>query len=365
MTDVSGHVSRISVRYGVTALAVAVCVWVPGGPFTAPSLAKPGPTHEQLITIERGDTLSAIAARHGVTVAEIRKWNPKRLGSGDLIRAGETLRLKVPSKKKESLQPWEAFYLIRSGDTLGGIASRLGVTVSELRRWNKLREGAVIRSGDVIRYEKMGERPSARSSGRPTKGGLHMGEHLGEGRGYRLRFPRNAWALPSTNRWLRRCAARMAERYRGTADVLIGDLSRVTGGRFPPHQSHQSGRDADVGYYLRGNQQNVTLHRVGPADLDYAKNWSLLRCLLATKQVVRVYMDTSLQRGYVQHLKKKGARDSTLAALFEVAAGGAGGALVVHAPKHDTHLHVRFACGEGDASCREEGGDRAFRGKLP
>jgi LysM repeat protein len=42
-------------------------------------------------TVRPGDTLSAIAARYHVSVAQLRKLN--RVGSGDLVHPGDVLRL--------------------------------------------------------------------------------------------------------------------------------------------------------------------------------------------------------------------------------------------------------------------------------
>ncbi len=42
-------------------------------------------------------------------------------------------------------------YVVRAGDTLYGIASRLGVDYRELARWNRLGDGALIRPGQRLR----------------------------------------------------------------------------------------------------------------------------------------------------------------------------------------------------------------------
>jgi murein endopeptidase len=225
-----------------------------------------------------------------------------------------------------------------------------------------LRRNSTIRAGATLVYEKPGERPAARSVGRPTQGRLLNGVHLGRGAGYRLRFPEAAHALPEMRKILRRCARQVAVRFPGTAKVLIGDLSKPTGGSFPPHASHQSGRDADVGYYLAGNKQNKTLHQVGAYQLDFAKNWTLLRCYLRTGRVVRVYMDSAIMGAYAAYLRRRGlADDALLARLFETEAANKREALVRHSAGHDTHLHVRFACPLDDPKCVEESGDEPFK----
>ncbi|MCU0780940.1 MAG: LysM peptidoglycan-binding domain-containing protein [Akkermansiaceae bacterium] len=56
---------------------------------------KPKPATPKVVTIQKGDSLSKLAARHGTTVSELKRANGLR---GDLIIAGKTL--KVPPKKR-------------------------------------------------------------------------------------------------------------------------------------------------------------------------------------------------------------------------------------------------------------------------
>lgn len=51
------------------------------------------------VKVQRGDTLSGIARRYGVSVAQIRKWNGMR---NNRIVAGRTLQLQAPVKKAKS-----------------------------------------------------------------------------------------------------------------------------------------------------------------------------------------------------------------------------------------------------------------------
>ena len=316
------------------------------------------------VRIRSGDSLVAIAHRYGVSVSDLRRWNRKKIRAPDHIQAGDFLLVKVTSDVRiaEPDATWEGFYDIKSGDTLGGVAQRLGVRIDDLMRWNGMRTGQMIRAGSQLRYIKPGEKPPTQSAGRPTRGKLKHGEHLGTGLGYRLRFPSNAFGIPRVLRAIRQCTAFVSRRHPGTADILIGDISRPTGGRFPPHQSHQTGRDADIGYYLAGNKQNATMYRVGPSHVDHRKNWDLLYCLIRKDAVVRVYMDIGIQKAMARYvLKRKLAGKELVQRLFEAQAPEPDTALIRHAPKHDTHVHVRFACDRTDTTCHEESGDRIFR----
>ena len=327
--------------------------------------AEEGETKSVEVMVKGGDTLLRIAARHGVTVEDLRAWNKGRIGKGDLIKIGDKLRIHthpgyVPPKAESHDGPhWEAYYDIKRGDTLGKVSRRLKVSIEDLMLWNNL-SGKVIKAGDVLVYRKPGARPAAQSKGRPTAGTVSHAAYLGTGKGYRLRFPKNAYGMPEVNEAIRTCVAQVVAKHPGTADILVGDISRPTGGRFPPHQSHQSGRDADIGYYLGGNVQNVTMHRVGPKNVDHDKNWDLLHCFVRDYPVVRVYMDKKIQKAMAKYLiAKKRITPALAKRLF--AEQGNRSALVRHAPLHDTHIHVRFGCTESDKGCREESGDKVFR----
>lgn len=74
------------------------------------------------ITVERGDTLTRLAVRHGTTVSALIQANPQ-LKRGTLL-AGMSLTL----PQAGSAQTWT----VRSGDTLYDIARRQSMTISAL-----------------------------------------------------------------------------------------------------------------------------------------------------------------------------------------------------------------------------------------
>ena len=97
-------------------------------------------------TVRSGDTLSEIATRHGVSVSQLRVANDL---SGSRIYPGNTLRIPGSATVSASSDR-PATYRVRKGDTLYDIAREFGVSVSELRRLNGL-SGSRIYPGDVLR----------------------------------------------------------------------------------------------------------------------------------------------------------------------------------------------------------------------
>src|SRR5690242_15710310 len=60
----------------------------------------------------------------------------------------------------------------------------------------------------------------------------------------------NSYGHPALVLMLERSAREVARAAKGSV-LTVGDLSRQDGGPLAGHVSHQSGRDADIGFYLR------------------------------------------------------------------------------------------------------------------
>ena len=90
----------------------------------------------------------------------------------------------------------------------------------------------------------------SRSVGAADRGRLESPASLTEGPGLSLRAgPGGLFGTAELVGLIARSAARVAEEEPGPR-LLVGHLSTRSGGHFSPHQSHQSGRDVDLGYYV-------------------------------------------------------------------------------------------------------------------
>ncbi|MDX1491135.1 MAG: N-acetylmuramoyl-L-alanine amidase [Pseudohongiellaceae bacterium] len=93
--------------------------------------------------VKRGDSLSLIAQRSGVSTQELKNLNGLR---SDVIRVGQELSL--PGSGEAARPAIE--HTTRRGETLSGIAQRYRVSLSGLRRENNLR-GDSIQVGQVLK----------------------------------------------------------------------------------------------------------------------------------------------------------------------------------------------------------------------
>ncbi|MCP5180310.1 MAG: LysM peptidoglycan-binding domain-containing protein [Pseudomonadales bacterium] len=104
--------------------------------------------------IRSGDTLSEIAGRHRISVADLKTLNGIQ---GETIRAGRTLRVPAGTVAASTtgavagIPPAQVDrYTVRSGDTLWSIARRHAVSRQELMRVNNLRGNHVLRAGTTL-----------------------------------------------------------------------------------------------------------------------------------------------------------------------------------------------------------------------
>ncbi len=86
--------------------------------------------------VKRGDSLSEIADRFSMSVAELKRIN--RLTS-NRIYPGQRLRVRPSSSQKPRVNPSiQTEYVIKKGDSLSKIAAQFSMSVAELKRINRL-----------------------------------------------------------------------------------------------------------------------------------------------------------------------------------------------------------------------------------
>lgn len=102
-------------------------------------------------TVKRGDTVFAIAARHGLRTADVLALN--NLTSRSVIYPGQKLRLSGSSAHTAAAKPAAAAsgrYTVRKGDTISAIASRHGVSIQSVFVTNKLTWSSIIYPGQKL-----------------------------------------------------------------------------------------------------------------------------------------------------------------------------------------------------------------------
>jgi membrane-bound lytic murein transglycosylase D len=101
------------------------------------------------VVVHRGDSLWAIARRHGVDVHTLALLNGMQ--PGDTLHAGQRLRLTsaatgtgdTSDASRHTQAMRRVTYIVRAGDTLYGIARVFQVTVAQIVSWNRLAHKAL------------------------------------------------------------------------------------------------------------------------------------------------------------------------------------------------------------------------------
>lgn len=106
-----------------------VGTWFPVGSTPTPPPPPPAPGGGTY-TVESGDTMSSIAVKHGVTLAALEQANPQ-VHNPNLIYVGQVLH--IPG---HGSNPAPKTYTVVSGDTLSSIAARHGVSLGALELAN-------------------------------------------------------------------------------------------------------------------------------------------------------------------------------------------------------------------------------------
>jgi LysM repeat protein len=131
--------------------------------------SNPAPYGWQLLTVRAGDTLSDIATTHRTTLGVLFTRN-RFAGDGSFLAVGRQLWVPRttpaphPARAKATAAARTTTYVVRSGDTLGGIAISHNVSLATLYSLNKISRTAYIQPGQRIRVPAPAARARAKSA---------------------------------------------------------------------------------------------------------------------------------------------------------------------------------------------------------
>ncbi len=119
-------------------------------------------------TMKKGDNLSTVAQKYGVSVSDIIKAN--NIKNPNKVNVGT--KLVIPPKTKK--------YTVQKGDTLTGIANKFGTTVAALKNANSIKDTDKLFIGKVLTIpggsttnttlaQKPAPKPSTSTPAKPAK----------------------------------------------------------------------------------------------------------------------------------------------------------------------------------------------------
>lgn len=201
------------------------------------------------------------------------------------------------------------------------------------------------------------QRVKPESIGSPNEGRLEGGVHADLTHPYLRVVPAYVpgdyrWGLPTMIAMIDRAAKAVNKRYPGST-LDLGDLSKKGGGDLLRHHSHESGRDADLGFYsVDAHGKQVHAHQfirfdgsldstnVPGAHFDLARNWLLVQELVTDPQarVSHIFIAEPLKERLIAYARSHGVSRAILDRV----------AMVMmqphHSLPHDDHFHVRISC---------------------
>lgn len=174
------------------------------------------------------------------------------------------------------------------------------------------------------------------SVGFADQGRLINAVHMGQDEAWICRRPDLAWGAKETVESLALAFRAVHKQFPGSPPARLSHIGARDGGYLRPHRSHQSGRDADIGFFYKGD----LVPRAGARRarlLDPARNWALLRALITQTDVQVILVDRSINRALHAYALSIGEDAAWLQRVFQGRT-----ALVQHARHHRDHFHVRF-----------------------
>jgi penicillin-insensitive murein endopeptidase len=203
---------------------------------------------------------------------------------------------------------------------------------------------------------------SSISVGKPSRGYLVDGRKLpDDGPGFTTRevwkARDNRYGTDELIDMVEAVAKRMNKRAKDVR-LVIADLSSQTGGgAFAFHRSHQSGRDADLLYYMRDKDGNPfepdAMHvfdsrgraRDGSGiTVDVPRTWLLVKDLTTAPEAVvqYIFMYEPIAELLIDHAKAIGEPPAVIAKVRRALRQPGDSA------RHDDHMHVRVYCAATD-----------------
>ncbi|MBS1153391.1 MAG: LysM domain protein, partial [Myxococcaceae bacterium] len=150
--------------------------------------------------------------------------------------------------------------------------------------------------------------------------------------------PEFAWGTRETVVYLSIVARAVQDQFPYVAPLRVNHIGKKEGGYLRPHHSHQSGRDADLGFYYRAGMNPLQVKGPRENAMDLPANWALVKALATRTDTQVILLDRRVQKVLYDYAISIGEDRAWLDSLFH--AGRA--SLLQHVRRHRDHFHVRF-----------------------
>ncbi|MFZ1321764.1 MAG: LysM peptidoglycan-binding domain-containing protein [Ignavibacteria bacterium] len=98
-------------------------------------------------TVASGENLTMIADEYNMSVSDLKEINDL---NSDVIMTGQKLKVKGSKSGKNTNSGKKSSHKVKSGETLASISDKYNVSISNLRKWNKLKNDKIL-VGQVLK----------------------------------------------------------------------------------------------------------------------------------------------------------------------------------------------------------------------
>ena len=166
---------------------------------TASTSSSGGSSRAATYTVRRGDSLSGVAQRHGVTTRQIQRWND--MGNSTRILVGQTLKVapdaspaaataqvvtaSTASSSSSASGNGSVTHVVKRGEAPSTIAQQYGVSTANLLAWNNLNQRSTIQVGQELTVRN------------PSRGSSGNGSSAPERTVHKVQSGENPWIIAS------------------------------------------------------------------------------------------------------------------------------------------------------------------------
>ena len=151
-----GRISRYLAPAALLGVLAAIVVVLASPPRTVGTQGRAaGTTHTSARrippywTVHPGDTYGQIAAKTGLTIAQLEAFNPH--ADPNRLQPGQRLNLWSHPPAPRPKLPGPRFWTVRTGQSFGSIAAHTGINITKLEALNPKLKPTTLQPGDRVR----------------------------------------------------------------------------------------------------------------------------------------------------------------------------------------------------------------------